>query len=78
MRFKKLLIILLIIIFPVSIFAEWKFNPHTRKLDYYEGASPVYDKIVTVDKIGGDYHTITAALASITDAASDKRYAIIA
>lgn len=35
-----------------------------------------YAQVVTVAKSGGDYTTITAALASITDAATGKRYLI--
>lgn len=34
-------------------------------------------QVVTVAKSGGDYTTITAALAAITDAASNKRYVIL-
>jgi hypothetical protein len=77
MRYKKLLIIFFILVFSISAFGAWKWNPYTRKQDYYETSSPIYDKIVTVDKIGGNYQTITSALASITDNAADKRYAII-
>lgn len=35
-----------------------------------------YAQTVTVAKSGGDYTTITSALAAITDAATDKRYLI--
>lgn len=41
------------------------------------GYQKKYAQIVYVAKSNGDYTTITAAEASITDAASDKRYAIL-
>ena len=37
--FKKLFLTGLILLFTTSLaWAEWKFNPYTSKLDYYEAA----------------------------------------
>ncbi|MEN6414366.1 MAG: hypothetical protein ABFC84_16635 [Veillonellales bacterium] len=33
---KIILLLFVIILIPLACFADWKFNPHTGKLDYYE------------------------------------------
>lgn len=35
---KKLIITILLLLFPTTVFGAWKFNPHTGKLDYYEAS----------------------------------------
>lgn len=75
-QFLKILSLLLVLSLPVSSFAEDKVVIINTGSGAPNMSAP-YEQTLVVSKSGPEFTTIQGAIDSITDATSDKRYAIL-